>query len=213
MADYPWPRYLTGPKDHLYVLGLISLNFNLYEWSLVVFLEEHFSKDVAGFLTDKLSNEERAHLIRLVMSNDKYGDQPLIDEVEFVLRHFATCAANRHNLLHSRPAFLNPAIFGHETGMLELEKFKRGEPEKLLTFKLGIGDLRRTADEMRAGFEFMIALWRYLFDRNHYHTVFERAVADGFPEEEVAKRLTYPTLPERPPQPRKIDPDPLFEVC
>jgi hypothetical protein len=42
MTDYPWPRSVTQSKEHLYVLGVISLNFNLYEFSLIVFLEEHF---------------------------------------------------------------------------------------------------------------------------------------------------------------------------
>ena len=90
MTDYPWPRYVTQSKEHLYVLGVISLNFNLYEFSLIVFLEEHFDKEVAAFLTDKLSNEERAHLIRLIMSKDKYLDHAMQEEVEFILRHFAT---------------------------------------------------------------------------------------------------------------------------
>ena len=113
VAHYSWPSYITPSKEHLYVLGVISLNFNLYEHSLIVFLEEHLDKEVAAFLTDKLSSEERSHLIRLIINKDKYPDSALLDEVEFILTHFATCAQNRHTLLHSRPAMPSLATFGH----------------------------------------------------------------------------------------------------
>lgn len=196
--DYPWPQYSVGPKEHLHALGVISLNFNLYEYSLIVFLEQHFSKDVSAFLTDKLNNAERSQLIRLIMSKDFH--QEVIDEVEFILHHFAICAENRHTLLHSRPNLLLGA-FG-ETRTLALEKFKRGQPEKLLAFQLDIGDLRRAADEMRAGFVFMIDLWRYFFDREHYYTVAKHAEEQNLPIETLA----FPTLPNRPPEPRKINP-------
>lgn len=213
MADYPWPQYsLTPSKEHLYVLGVISLNFNLYEYSLIVLLEEYLPKAVAAFLTDKLSNVERSRLIQLMVENDKNCDQPLADAVEFILKHFATCADNRHTLMHSRPAIPSMATFGQREQLLELEKFKRGDPDKLLTFRLEIADLRRAADEMRAGFNFMIDLWRYLFDRQHHHTVLERSVADGIPEEYVAQNLAWPTLPKTPPEPRRIDPHPIYEV-
>jgi len=197
--DYPWPRYEVGPKDHLEALGIISLNFNLYEYSLVIFLEQHFSKDVSGFLTDKLSNEERSQLIRLVMQNDPYPE--VTEEIEFLLRHFATCAANRHLLLHSRPSI---PILGVPTDkILQLEKFAKGDPQRLLAFQLKIGDLRRTADEMRAGFDYVVNLWRYFFDREHYHTVLEHAEESGIPGPSPS---VHPTLPKRPPEPRKIDP-------
>lgn len=175
MADYPWPNYITPSKEHLYVLGGISLNFNLYEYSLVVFLEEYLPKNVSAYLTDKLSNEERSHLIRLMAENDRRSDHLFIDAVEFILRHFAVSAENRHTLLHSRPAMPSLATFGHGDKILEIEKFKKGDANKLLTFQLEIGDLRRTADEMRAGFNFMLDLWRYFFDREHYYTVLDRA--------------------------------------
>src|ERR1700730_12205694 len=59
--DYEWPnKYATADKKHLEALGVISLNFNLYEFSLIIFFEEYFDKEVAGFLFHKLNNEERA---------------------------------------------------------------------------------------------------------------------------------------------------------
>jgi hypothetical protein len=158
--DYEWPRYSVGPKDHLEALGVISLNFNLYEYSLVIFLERYLNKQVSAFLTDKLNNEERSELIRLMVQDEPRPE--LIDEVEFLLRHFATCAANRHVLLHSRLG--SPPSVAEKDKILSLEKAARGEPERLLAFRLKIGDLRRTADEMHAGVDFVIDLWKYLYE-------------------------------------------------
>ena len=89
-ADYKWPPYPTGPKEHLEALGVISLNFNLYEYSLVNFFEEFFDKTVAAFIFHKLNNEERAALIRVLMKSDP--EPEFTGEVENLLRHFATCA-------------------------------------------------------------------------------------------------------------------------
>jgi hypothetical protein len=69
-TDYEWPKYPTGPKDHVYALGVISLNFNLYEFSMIVLLERYFDKPVAEFIFDKLSTEERGSLIRRLVSTD-----------------------------------------------------------------------------------------------------------------------------------------------
>jgi hypothetical protein len=161
---------------------------------------------VAAFLADKLTNVERSHLIRLIMDKEQASDPALFEETEFILRHFATCAENRHTLLHSRPAMPSIATFGYREKLIQLEKFKRGEPEKLLTFTLDIDDLRRAADEMRAGFNFVVDLWRYFFDRDHYRTVSARQGANGVSPELIAQHLPYPTLPKRPPEPCRINP-------
>jgi hypothetical protein len=156
-VDYPWPSYPTGPKDHLHALGVISLNFNLYEMSLGVFFERH------------------------------------------ALTHFQICAENRHNLLHSR---LQMAL----EDVLAVEKQARGSPDKILEFHLKVGDLRRTADEMMAGFNFMIQLWWYFDKRDHFFAQkegYRQGVMPDPPEGEA------PTLPKRPPKPRKINPRPL----
>jgi hypothetical protein len=192
--EYNWPRYPTGPKLHLEALGVISLNFNLYEHSLVIFFEEFFDKTVAAFLFDKLSNVDRAAMIRILMRADP--EPEFASEVEYLLRHFAICAENRHSLLHSRLIIEHPTV-------LTLEKFARGKPENLLEFQLEIGDMRRCADEMHAGFDYVVELWKYLNARKRYHDQLELA------QDALAKapsKADYPSLPKKPPEPRKINP-------
>jgi hypothetical protein len=43
---YSWPQYPTGPEANLKALGVISLNFNLYEFSLVIFLTSNSSLEL-----------------------------------------------------------------------------------------------------------------------------------------------------------------------
>jgi hypothetical protein len=197
VSDYTWPKYPTGPKDHLYALGVISLNFNLYEYSLTVFLERYLTKDVAGFLFDKLTNFERAAIIRLLM---KVEPEEVIEDIEYLLRHFATCAQNRHNLLHSRLALGGGTLL---IDVLAIEKFARGNPEKILEFHLETGDLHRTADEMYAGFEFVLGLFHYFRKRDQYHILAADAQEGLCPAPLPSE---HPALPKRPPEPRAISP-------
>lgn len=194
VGDYKWPdKYATADKLQLEALGVISLNFNLYEHSLVIFLEERFEKEIAFFLSDKLNNAERATLIRLLMKDDPN----VSDEVEYSLRHFSTCMENRHILLHSRLIMPLPDV-------LALEKFSRGNANKLLEFQLKLGDLRRIADEMHAGFEFVLGMWNFLQRRNQY----DSAVALAEEDNSLPRPLLSdcPSLPKRPPIPRKLNP-------
>jgi hypothetical protein len=194
--NYLWPKYPTGPKGHLYALGVISLNFNLYEYSLTVFLERYLPKDVAGFLFDRLNNVERPAIIRLLMKGEP---EDVIENIEYLLRHFATCAQNRHTLLHSR---LVPGG-GTLLDVLTIEKFARGNPEKILEFHLEIGDPHRTADEMYAGFEFVVSLFHYFEKRDHY-LILGATAQEGLCPAPLPSE--HPPLPKRPPEPRTISP-------
>ena len=103
---------------------------------------------------------------------------------------------NRHNLLHSRLIMEHPTV-------LTLEKFARGNPEKLLEFQLKAGDLRRAADEIYAGLHYVVGLFDYLSARRKYHERLDLA-EQGL--EQAPSEADYPTLPKRPPEPRKISP-------
>jgi hypothetical protein len=53
MTDNPdWPAYETGQKEHMHALGVIAVNYNLFERSLFPLFAHHLES--AG-----LSEEER----------------------------------------------------------------------------------------------------------------------------------------------------------
>jgi hypothetical protein len=45
--DYEWPTYYVASQEHLQALGVISLNFNLYENGVMGFLSRYMSHDLA----------------------------------------------------------------------------------------------------------------------------------------------------------------------
>jgi hypothetical protein len=109
-SSYSWPRYPTGSEEHLKALGVISLNFNLYEFSLVTFLEQHLDKDVANLLFDKLNSEARAGLIYCAdyqcshwirVSADPWPDQTRLSDLEDKF----TCTACGQHGAEVRPDF------------------------------------------------------------------------------------------------------------
>jgi hypothetical protein len=86
---------------------------------------------------------------------------------------------------------------------LAIEKLARDSPDKILEFQLKVGDLRRTADEMQAGFEFVLNLWRYFEQRDRYFSQLELAEDGLLP---APPHTEHPSLPKRPPEPRNINP-------
>jgi len=124
--DYEWPKYPTGPKDHLHALGVISLNFSHYEAALIIFFERYIDKRFSGFIFDKMNNEERAGAIRELISIHE-SNRKFRKKIDFMLRHFATCAENRHTLLHAKPR-----VSIMPSDILMIEKAIRGTPGRII---------------------------------------------------------------------------------
>jgi hypothetical protein len=102
--QWPLPDYTTRPTKHVHALGVISLNFNMYEAAQQVFLEFYLDKGTAEFLFDKMTNEQRQAAIR-----DSAGkgekDSVIRDLLEHSLAHYAQCFENRNILMHSKQYF------------------------------------------------------------------------------------------------------------
>ena|ERR1700730_6755147 len=133
--DYEWPLYDVAPQEYLHALGVISLNFNLYENGFMGFLSRYISVDLAEFLFNILDSVRRRNLIlELIASLEP--DHKVREHIEFLISHFATCAENRHILLHARVRGLP------STEILQLEKNRKSEPGKVLNYDLKISDDR-----------------------------------------------------------------------
>ena len=155
--DDPWPlpNYGTGPTKHLHALGVISLNFNMYEAALQIFLELYLDKPTAEFLFESSSNERRVATVRQFAG--KSEKDPLIcDLIRRSLDHYAICFENRNILMHSKQYFAVSL-----ESVLSLEKKPKGK-SSFMTFHLGLHDLRRIADEMMEGVFFIADIWRYV---------------------------------------------------
>jgi len=150
---WPLPDYGTGPTKHVHALGVISLNFNMYEAALQVFLEFYIEKSTADFLFEKMSNERRVEAIRHFVSLSE-KDPKIVELVEHCLAHYVKCFQNRNTLLHSKQYF---AVGLPE--LLSLEKKSKGA-KSFMTFHLELTALRRIADEMMDGVFFVTDIWR-----------------------------------------------------
>ena len=150
---WPLPDYGTGPTKPVHALGVISLNFNMYEAALQVFLEFYIDKATADFLFDKMSNERRVEAIHHFVSL-KEKDPKIVELVEHSLSHYAKCFQNRNSLLHSKQYFAVSL-----PDLLSLEKRSKGA-KPFMTFHLELTELRRVADEMMDGVFFVTDIWR-----------------------------------------------------
>jgi hypothetical protein len=183
--QWPLPDYTTGPTRHVHALGVISLNFNMYEAAQQVFLEFNLDKGTAEFLFDKMTNEQRQAAIRhFVAKGEK--DSAIRDLVEHSLAHYARCFENRNILMHSKQYFAVSL-----ESVLSIEKRPKGK-SVALTFHLQLDDLRRTADEMMDGVFFITDIWRVVDFRDHD------------PKDRKTATFRTPALPAKPELPKKL---------
>jgi hypothetical protein len=113
--DYwPLPNYSTGPTKHLHALGVISLNYNMFERGLVAVLEFYLDKPTAEFLFDKMSNEQRVGIIRQ-FARQREKDPVILDLIEHQLLYFGRCFENLNQSTRAAPAM---SIAGVISGIL-----------------------------------------------------------------------------------------------
>ena len=191
--DYKWPTYDIAPQEHLAALGAISLNFNLYESGFRAFLNHYMPDDLAQLLFDKLNNDKRQKLLLELIASREI-DRNVKEHIDFLITHFSTCTANRNILLHARVRGIQ------SEGVLPLEKNDKDEPGKILQYDLKVGDLRRTADEMRAGYNFMSGILQFLIQR-----LSERGIDQSFSSPLLGPAVPKPALPNKPSLARSLD--------
>lgn len=160
-ADYAWPRYTTGPERHMHALGVIAVNYNVFEFGLALLLEYYTSKAISDYFFNRTNNQERLNAIRH-FANAREADPTVLTLVEHLITYFGACTANRNILMHSRHA-----EGSHPGDILPLEKSSADEPSKLLYFfYLLLPQLRSVADQIMRGITFLKEILKYLHDRD-----------------------------------------------
>jgi hypothetical protein len=149
---WPLPNYRSGPYEHLHALGVISLNFNMYESSLVIPLEFYLPKSTASFVVNRESHQRRVAAIKHFVSINE-PNQQMVGAIDHALKHFDACYENRNILLHSKLSF--NAVDARR--YLTLEKLSN--KAEFIQFHFSLSELQRVADEMMDGVFYLSDIW------------------------------------------------------
>lgn len=178
----PWsPEF----REHVYGLGLISLNYNLFESTLQYILWNYTSLATTRFFFDKWNNEERIAAIRH-FAREEEEEEIVLSHIDHLMTYFSICAENRNILMHSRQS---PARDKPGPEYLSLEKRLRNGAKNV--FHLDLNTLRRVSNEIIRGVTYSVEINDYL----GYRQPLNRLVRPG-----------PPSLPSKPKLPRKLDP-------
>ena len=188
------PRYRSVGKDHAHALGVITLNYNQFEFVFFRLFAHHFERQkvplAAAWATySGLPDNARSRTIRAVFA-DCEADATAIDHVDHALKFFARCVANRNLLFHSRSADEPP-------GEMRLSKTVKEDWETINHIDMTLVQLRQIADDMFTGFEYSWEVWAYLQGRDLRDTL------APFWQWAMPR-----TLPQKPPLPQALVPVP-----
>jgi hypothetical protein len=188
MADDQWPRYDIGPQKHIHALGVISLNYNLFEGALWLIFERYLGIDGPWFY-ERLNNSDRVAAMQQILHRE--ADSNVQKLIIYLSKYFAVCNENRNNLMHAQHNF-GAKIAEH---LILNKKSNKNEP---LTFSIRLDKLRQIADEIHAGTVFLVEIDRYLCSR----------AIHSAPETTKADREANPPrdLPALPKMPKKLEP-------
>jgi hypothetical protein len=164
-----WPLYPIGPDPHMHALGVIAINFNLFEASLFglfsfVLQKAGFSEEGSSALFRRLNNEQRLDVIKFGFQEGEYEDEgdpdPNVrDAIAHLIKYWAACFENRNHLMHARLRRIRLLGELFETDRLHLEKSTKKGWLQVSLMNLSLKDLRRIADEMHDGYDFAISSW------------------------------------------------------
>lgn len=193
MAETPeWPSYKVGPKDSIFALGIVSVNYALLEFavlgmfSVVLGLED----ELAPRLMFKASAEMRDRLMREMPPTRAWPDN-----VKDLTQHFIdahkVCYENRNKLIHSN-------LLAMTADAIILAKMGR-DGQATLSNPL-LSELQGVADDMKRFFDYGTQLASMIR-------------TDVLGIKPKAGDAWYRSWPEKPPQPTPLeytlDPRPL----
>src|SRR5580704_2390372 len=123
MSQNPhWPNYLTGPKDSISAMGVVSINFAELE-SVFVFMFATILKmahDTATQIVAKVGAGSCLQLMNQVLETDDWTEN-IRNEVGYFAKGLATCMENRNHLMHS-----NLSWFGGDNATVLFKTSKQG---------------------------------------------------------------------------------------
>jgi hypothetical protein len=164
-----WPStYNVGPRDHLHALGVISNNYNEFESALFVLFilqldAQKMPRELIHHFYFSISENRRLEYIQQVCIAYE-SDPNVVAYVNDIIKYFEWCSEARNTIMHAKHE--PPSFFEIAEEALYLSK--RSKSRTTLNYmKLSLPNLRRIADQIRAGVETCFVLNFFLFLRNN----------------------------------------------
>jgi hypothetical protein len=153
--DENWPIYATWSRDHLHALGVASVNFNQFEFSLLAIFAHPFTSagmpyEDAAKLFGSVSNEKRLEMMQLMFRNPRWDDE-VRGHIDHLIEYWSACFQNRNLLMHAHqlPLKRNEALAAVLLGKvdhLKLQKPANKDWSKRIYLRLSLPHLRAVAD-------------------------------------------------------------------
>lgn len=183
--DDNWPGYLSGPRDDLLALGVVSLNYGYLEniFRVIFAFATGFTDRQTSALFERLNNKARQDVLDQMLSSAL-----LLPELKELVRHFSTgfaiCADNRHAIMHSHHGGIHSGERG--TSGIVLRKYSRSG--RAYVFFAHTAALRKVADAIERQSQFGIDVFMAL-DRFKNSQSFGRA---PFQVDTIPEKLSLP---------------------
>jgi len=141
-----WPRYQVGPRDGIFALGVVSVNYARLEFAVQAVFTTllGITSELSARLMFKLTPEVRDKMMREMLPMHDWPDNVLDLLLHFIEAH-KTCYENRNKLMHSS------LISGSEQAIV---LYKTGRDGKTTLTNPSIPELRQVADDMMSYFNF-----------------------------------------------------------
>lgn len=146
-----WPSYPIGPRDSVFALGVVSVNYTSLEFALgsvfanVIGLTDDFTRA----LLPKIGNEDRITLLRQALCGRDWPAD-LKEHITHFVDGFKILAENRNQLMHSDVTAVTEE-------RIALYKSNRRDGKTILTL-INLADLRQVADDMMAYYDYSLII-------------------------------------------------------
>lgn len=181
-AEWPSKRNTIAGLEYLQAIGQITLMYNFLEEMFCFLFCASFPasrKFAEEFFVD-LNNRKRVDLFKATATFQE-KDPVILGHLLFAMKCHDICTDNRNIVMHASTDDKD-----QDSQVVKLIERASHDVTKFNEYHLSLEEIRGVADEIAATFTFVARLFRYLKQR----------------EDEV----TPNTLPDRPPQPRKLSP-------
>ena len=141
-----WPPYLPGPREDIFALGVISLNYGQLEnmFRALVSGVARWNEFQTAAVFHRLPNNHRVEVVSELMSKTTMPDE-IKGLIDHFLKGFAKCAETRNLIMHSSSGGVHASQEAH--GLVLQRYTKAGNREVCY---VTTADLRRIADEIHA---------------------------------------------------------------